>query len=98
MISLENDPEPGRYIYTLNGVPHVGSLSEWAALWEASQYGADVSLSDTVLTWDDTSDPITWKVKVQRWSQDENDFIQYKITLPGHAAKEVSWVALDGRS
>ena len=90
-------PEPTIFLWTANNVPMTGKLALYADLWMQSQYGADIWLSSTVLTWDDSSDPVTYKVKVTRGEASEDDFIPHTFTVPGHEPKESVTVFLDGR-
>lgn len=91
-----DENESQRFIYTVDGEPQVGTLRAYAKAWEQAHYVSNYHLSDTVLTWDNTSDPITWKVKVERHGMSENDYIIYTISVPGFPGSVR--VSIDGRA
>jgi hypothetical protein len=92
---MENDGQK-LFVFTVNGNPMAGPLSVYAKLWEHNYYFGDADLSETVLTWDNTSDPITWPVKVIRHAMTEDDRIPYDISVKGF--QESVTVLIDGRS
>ncbi len=75
---MSNDEE-ATFIWVVNGAPCTGTLTDYARAVEGSYYTSDLNVSGTVLTWDNTSDPITWKVEVARGAV--NDDHEYPVTL-----------------
>lgn len=74
------------FVWKVNGEPDVGTLQGYAALWREWKSGAPIDLSKTVLTWHDSSDPITWDVKVIHTGTTYEVGVVYEVhvlTIPG---------------
>lgn len=95
-------PEPTRFVWFHkelgdNGQVGVGTLRDWADMWEHEQYSGIEGLSRLLLTWDGEDNVQYHLVQVERGEKDpENDMISYRITA-SHCDDEVT-VFIDGRS
>lgn len=72
------------YIWTIGGRPETGSLDAYATAWALWRRGRGPVLSKTVLTWDDTSDPLTWNVTVTPLKFCDDGRRLYSITVASH--------------
>lgn len=84
------------FIFTVDRKPQVGTLGRYAKHWESAYYSHAFELSSTVLTWDDTSDPITYRVRVVPEGKMDNEFITYRFSVPG--LPDTATVTIDGRA
>jgi hypothetical protein len=76
------------------GIPVVGTLQQYAKAWLNTAQGAEATITETVLTWNDR-DPVTYTVKIERGPMDERDLIPYTFTVSGFPP---AVAYLDGRS
>lgn len=79
---LATFPDPV-YIWVVGDEPDTGSLHAYAQAWARWRSGQGPRPSETVLTWDDTSDPVTWNVDVTLaiiWGDGRR---RYRIAVPG---------------
>lgn len=90
---MEN--ETPLFIFKVDGHPVVGDLGSYARVWEHNQYGGDLLLSNTVLTWEDR-DPITHHVKIQKLGVTESDYMLYEFSVVGFPDKAL--ISIDGRA
>lgn len=79
------------FIFTVDTVPQVGTLEEYARVWEAAYYSHALDLSSTVLTWDNTSDPITYRVRIV---PEGRPLHTYRLSVPG--LPDTVTVTIDG--
>lgn len=87
--------EPMRFAYQVDGDLVVGTLEDWAKVWEHGQYSGDVLLSDVLITWKNRDPGYT--VQVDRLSGihgDEDGYIRYRVWAAGDMAN----VSIDGRA
>ncbi|MER6605967.1 hypothetical protein ABT282_08625 [Streptomyces sp. NPDC000927] len=87
----EGDELPAiRYVYRVDNEMAIGTLADWAKVWERNQYSGDILLSDTLRTWDNETG---FRVEVDKGGTD-NDWIDYRIW----AAGELASARIDGRA
>ena len=87
--------EPMRFTYLVDRDLTVGTLADWAKVWERDQYSNDVHLPPTLITWAHR-DP-GYPVMVDRLSGlhgDEDGYIHYRVWAAGEQVK----VRIDGRA
>lgn len=91
---MSEEREQGIFIWKVDGIPHVGPLTQYARMYEEHEYSGAFELSDTILTWGTNDrDPITWDVRITRESETVGDHIYYMIEVPG--LNEVAWARVD---
>ena len=73
---------PG-YIWVVGGKARTGPLHGYAKAWAKWRRGEGPRPSKTVLTWDDTSDPITWNVTVTPLEYWDDGRRLYRIEVQG---------------
>lgn len=88
--------EPTRYAWMRDGLLVAGTLHDWAKMWEGDYYAGDIDLSQSLLTWDGEGAPAVRVVRVTRGAPDGDDWIPYRIEVPG-VDERVS-VRVDGRA
>lgn len=86
-VTQENE-EPERYAFMVEGVMVSGTLEDYARHWEKTHYSGD-HLSPTVLSWHGTHHT----VRVAKTDQ-HNDYMQYLLT----ANNESAHASIDGRA
>jgi hypothetical protein len=77
-----------RYVYFDEDGLHVGTLRDYAKVWEESQY-CDFYLSSEIRTWYGS-----YVVKVSYVGTDDNDYLHYRLT----ANDETVYAVIDGRA
>lgn len=89
--------EPTRFAWIYDGLLVAGTLSDWARAWEADYYAGDEPPPARVLTWDGSDQGARyWRVNVVRGETTEDDYIPYRITVPG--LQDFVPVTIDGRN
>lgn len=93
----EQELEPLRFIYQVDGELALGTLADWAKAWEHGHYSGDVLLSDVLRTWK-RNDP-GYAVHVDRLTPlrevaANDDYVDYRICAAGEQVK----VRIDGRA
>lgn len=79
-----------------DGMVGVGTLADWARMWERDYYAGGDGLTRLLLTWDGADKVQYHLVEVKYVGKDENDWMKYHITA-SHCNDE-AWVTIDGRA
>lgn len=79
----ERTPGPPVYIWVTDGEPETGTLQNYAADWTRWRRGLGSRPSTTVLTWDDTTDPISWNVIATPQDRTADGRRRYRIAVLG---------------
>lgn len=88
--------EPTHFVWRYDGLPVVGTLADWAKMWDADHYSGDCPPPTRVYTLDDEKDPQPHTVHVGPGRRSENDYILHTITVPG--LPDTVTVCIDGRA
>jgi len=91
-------PDPStRFAWIRDRELVVGTLTDWAAMWESDYYDKQADLTRDLLTWDGMPGTAEYhRVQVAMGMQREDDRYPYHIMVPGFS--DLVLAVIDGRS
>lgn len=95
-LGIDFPPDPPRYAFFAGSILVCGTLDTYARAWADRQYAdSDNGLSREILLWPHPEmEPRKVIVNISHESTDEEDFMHYKISVPG----DVAWASVGGRA